>query len=325
MPEIRIGVSPVPPHRRRYFETFSFGEIAQTWADPVRPSRLRSLRRTAGPEFEFVFAAWRWLTLDPLDTRGPTPLGLPRRELGLLQPTDANRTLWGLVAQQQRALGAHGVLLKTPSSFGPSQHNRAQMVRFLDEIVRAGGASAPKVIWEPRGIWEYDDALEFAQSCGVLLATDPFADAAFPDPLPADAYYMLTGPQGQARFRDDDLHRLVEFCDEHDGTVTLAVHGADRERIAQRILRLLQTDTGLDDGDERAVDDEPTAVAPGDDEAVWAELDDDSAWDETGVELDDPLGDGDDDFDDEDDEDEDDDEDGGDDREGGAGEPRRRR
>ena len=306
MPEIRIGCSPVPPHRRSYFDRFSFGEVSQTWMDPIRPQRLRAMRKIMKPEFELVVTAWRWLTQDPLDAKGPAPLGLKVANTGMLQDTDENRRLWELVAQQLRASRAHGVLLKTPNTFGPSSGNRKALTHFVKEVIRPGDL---QVIWEPRGIWDYEDALEQAQESGVLLATDPFTDAAFPEQLAQQAYYVLTGPHGQARFREDDLLKLIDFVDEHDDAVTLVVRGDDRERLASRILRLLETDTGLGDEAE-TLDDEAAAVpvASTDDEAIWDELDDDSAWDNVPVEEgddDDAIFDSDE--DDEDDEEEDDD------------------
>lgn len=282
MPEIRIGCSPVPPHRRSYFDRFSFGEISQTWMDPVRPQRLRAMRKLMKPDFELVVTAWRWLTQDPLDERGAAPLGLNKAHTGMLQVTDENRKIWGLAAQQLRASRAHSVLLKTPNTFGPSKTNRTALTQFVKEIIQPGDL---QVIWEPRGIWDYEDALEQAQESGVLLASDPFTDGAFPEQLANKAYYVLTGPHGQARFREDDLLRLIDFVDEHDEAVTLVVRGDDRERVASRILRLLETDTGLGE-EEVTLDDEAAAVpmASVDDDSVWDELDDDSAWDKVPVE-----------------------------------------
>jgi hypothetical protein len=261
MPEIRIGCSPVPPHRRSYFDRFSFGEISQTWMDPVRPQRLRSMRKLMKPDFELVVTAWRWLTQDPLDERGAAPLGLNKAHTGMLQVTDENRQIWALVAQQLRASRAHSVLLKTPNTFGPSKTNRTALTQFVKEIIQPGDL---QVIWEPRGIWDYEDALEQAQESGVLLASDPFTDGTF---------------------REDDLLRLIDFVDEHDEAVTLVVRGDDRERVASRILRLLETDTGLGE-EEVTLDDEAAAVpmASVDDDSVWDELDDDSAWDNVPVE-----------------------------------------
>ena len=226
MPEIRIGCSPVPPHRRSYFDRFSFGEISQTWMDPVRPQRLRSMRKLMKPDFELVVTAWRWLTQDPLDERGAAPLGLNKAHTGMLQVTDENRQIWALVAQQLRASRAHSVLLKTPNTFGPSKTNRTALTQFVKEIIQPGDL---QVIWEPRGIWDYEDALEQAQESGVLLASDPFTDGAFPEQLADKAYYVLTGPHGQARFREDDLLRLIDFVDEHDEAVTLVVRGEGGE------------------------------------------------------------------------------------------------
>jgi uncharacterized protein YecE (DUF72 family) len=214
------------------------------------------MRKLMKPDFELVVTAWRWLTQDPLDERGAAPLGLNKAHTGMLQVTDENRQIWALVAQQLRASRAHSVLLKTPNTFGPSKTNRTALTQFVKEIIQPGDL---QVIWEPRGIWDYEDALEQAQESGVLLASDPFTDGTFPEQLADKAYYVLTGPHGQARFREDDLLRLIDFVDEHDEAVTLVVRGDDRERVASRILRLLETDTGLGE-EEVTLDDEAAAV-----------------------------------------------------------------
>ena len=237
MPQIITGCGPIPTSRKQYFETFGALELSESWHEPLGTRALRQWREQAGPEFVFVLHAWRWLTLDPLDERTAPPNDLARDQVGLLQPSDANRGLWAEVDRQARDIGAQFVLLRTPPTFSPSDHNRANLRRFLEEIV---GDDVPyQIAWEPRGLWEPEDALDVAEEHGLVLARDPWADFEMPEPLGGDVIYTLTAPRGRRTFDNDDYEELLDFVDEHDDEdtrVVLLFRGPERERNAQRLL-----------------------------------------------------------------------------------------
>ena len=230
--QVRFGCGPFPPSRKRYFRDFSFVEMSDMWFEPVKPQNLEALASEAPKGFEFVVAAWRWLVQDPLDMRKGHPVAGDPNDFGFLQPTDVNRQLWTQVDEMAVALGAFGVLFKTPASFSPSTKNRKAMAAFVKDVV---GDTTRQLIWEPRGLWDFEDASEHAAEIGMVLGHDPFIEARLPDPPDGPAYYVLTGPHGRARFDDDDRADFCEYLLEHEHDVTVVFRGEEREANARKM------------------------------------------------------------------------------------------
>jgi len=83
------------------------------------------------------------------------------------------------------ALQARCVLIRTPADVTPSTLWRDRMSKLLDRLPR----DATRVVWEPRGVWEIDDAALAAKKWDIVLAVDPSRD-----PVPA-------GPVAYGRLR----------------------------------------------------------------------------------------------------------------------------
>jgi uncharacterized protein YecE (DUF72 family) len=73
-------------------------------------------------------------------------------------------------------LQARTILIPTPMEVTPSKVWRDRMERLLDRLPR----DATQVAWDPRGVWEIEDAAVAARKWGIVLVVD-----ATRDPIPA--------------------------------------------------------------------------------------------------------------------------------------------
>jgi uncharacterized protein YecE (DUF72 family) len=74
------------------------------------------------------------------------------------------------------ALQARCLLVRTPQDVTPGQVWRDRMAKLLDRLPR----DATNIVWEPRGVWEVEDAAVAAKKWGIVLSID-----ASRDPVPA--------------------------------------------------------------------------------------------------------------------------------------------
>lgn len=232
--------------------------------EPVRLNTLQTWRGSAPEDFTYVPTAWQWLTVDWLDVKGPIPNEFPRKEIGLLQDTPANAYFWDETAAQATAVGAKYLLLKTPTTFSPAaQHVDALRRLALEKAAPLG----IQLVWEPRGVWTQAEKQALADELGMLIATDPWGEDEFPPPPAGTAYYVLTGPRNRRDFSREDFVDLLEWLATHgDQDVYLAVRGADRERNARALMKVIEeewteiqsfvAEGGLADGDDTDDDDD---------------------------------------------------------------------
>ena len=193
-----------------YAKKFDLREVVV--GDPGSPSlaTLRRWRRSVPPSFEFcVVAGGHLARVKP----GP----------------ELERDLDAAVAAID-ALHARCFLLPTPSDVTPSMLARERIGKVLGRLPR----DATRVVWEPRGLWEVDDAAAAAHRWGVVLAVD-----AARDPVPAGpvAYVRLRALGETRGFGASALERvLLSVGARRDVYVVLETHAAVRE---SRTLRQL--------------------------------------------------------------------------------------
>ena len=101
------------------------------------------------------------------------------------------------------ALQARCMLIVTPTDVTPAPIWRDRLAKVASRIMR----DATYVAWEPRGLWEVDDALRLAQQLGVLLVVDPLRDPVPPGPV----FYGRLRALGETRsFGMAALERVVD-------------------------------------------------------------------------------------------------------------------
>jgi uncharacterized protein YecE (DUF72 family) len=101
------------------------------------------------------------------------------------------------------ALQARCLLIRTPADVTPSTVWRDRMSKLLDRLPR----DATRVVWEPRGVWEIDDAAVAAKRWDIVLAVDPSRD-----PVPAGpvAYGRLRALGETRSYGASALERVVQ-------------------------------------------------------------------------------------------------------------------
>jgi uncharacterized protein YecE (DUF72 family) len=171
---------------------------------------LRRWRKQVPPHFEFVAIA------------GPA--------LSKLVAGDAYEAeLAGLVAAVE-ALQARSILIPTPMEVTPGKVWRDRMTKLLARLPR----DASQVAWEPRGVWEIEDAAVAAVKWGIVLVVDPTRD-----PVPAGSVVYARLPAiGETRsYGAAALERVIAAIgDRRDAYVVLETATALEECKRLRTL-----------------------------------------------------------------------------------------
>ena len=144
---------------------------------------MRKWRKSVPPHFDFSVVA------------GPS--------LARLKPCDALESDLAAALAAIDALQARCFLLPTPADVTPSALWRERMEKVLGRLPR----DATHIIWEPRGVWEVEDAAVAARKWGIILAVD-----AARDPVPGGTVaYVRLRAMGETRgFGTSALERVVD-------------------------------------------------------------------------------------------------------------------
>ena len=127
-------------------------------------STLRKWRKSVPPHFAFTVVAGANLSLVKAGA------GLEEDLTAALAAVDA--------------LEARCILLRTPADVTPSKLWRDRMATLLARFPR----DVTQVVWEPRGVWETEDAAVAAAGWGIVLSVDPSRE---PVPAGSIAYVRL--------------------------------------------------------------------------------------------------------------------------------------
>lgn len=177
-----IGAKELRGNIAAYAKRFDLLEVR---ADSSRPTEalLRKWRKQVPPHFEFCVVA------------GPHLAAL--KESPQLD-AELEMTLKTIAALQARCL-----LLPTPVEVTPSALSRQRMAKLLERLPR----DATHVVWEPRGVWETEDAAVAAKKWGIVLAVDASRDPVPPGPV---AYTRLRALGETRSFGPAALERIVD-------------------------------------------------------------------------------------------------------------------
>jgi hypothetical protein len=235
MPRIFIAVGPLPPRFEPYLAKAGAVELLDAGRNPIRRKVLRRLRTLAAPGFQFSLSAPDALMGDPLDMEAPLPEGMFRRDAGFFRDTETNRFIFREFVKEIEALKADFVHFRTPSAFGPSETNRAALTRFATEWLK----DVPtQPVWEPRGLWQLDEARELVEPLGWIVSVDPFGDFEFPMPSAVGPTYMvLHAPRGRRMFSVEDFEEVADYVRAHEHDIFVTFRGPERHRNATAFAR----------------------------------------------------------------------------------------
>ncbi|HQY61796.1 MAG: DUF72 domain-containing protein [Myxococcales bacterium] len=164
-----IGAKELRGELSAYAKRFDMLEVrppsaAQPKVGPTLTT-LRKWRKAAPPHFEFVVVL------------GPA--------VGRLKASPELESELETALAAATALQSRCILLATPAEVTPTALSRDRIARLLERLPR----DVTQIAWEPRGVWETDDAAVWACKWGVALSVDPTRE-----PVPA-------GPVAYARLR----------------------------------------------------------------------------------------------------------------------------
>ena len=130
---------------------------------------------------------------------------------------------------------------------------------MIDRLPR----DASRIVWEPSGLWEIEDAAEQAKKWDIIVAVDPARDAMPPGPV---AYGRLRAAGGTRAFSTAALHKVADAIGvRRDAYVVFETPGALKEA---KILRALvrQAKAARRGGLGRLLRPKGTPLSVGDDE-----------------------------------------------------------
>jgi uncharacterized protein YecE (DUF72 family) len=211
-----IGAKDLRGDIAAYAKRFDLLEVHPAPADDgaLGPSlaTMRRWRKATPPHFEFTVVA------------GPS--------LSRLKPGAALDKEVAAALEAADALRARCLLLQTPPEVTPSSLWRERMVKVLGRLRR----EATTLVWEPRGLWETDDAARAAQKWGVVLALDASREPVPEGPI---AYVRLRMLGETRSFGPSTLERVVHAIgDRADAYVVLETPTALKE--CKRLRQLAQ-------------------------------------------------------------------------------------
>lgn len=147
--------------------------------------------------------------------------------------------------EAQRLLQARIILLHSPTELTPSDLNRERLGKVVERIHEGLGEAATmvRIAWEPRGVWEAEDAAKLAQKLGVDLAMDPLVDPREPFVHPALRYYRLSTVGGRTEFPPARLRFLAEViaAEQGEGERVVIFDTPHAPREAKRLRTLAES------------------------------------------------------------------------------------
>jgi uncharacterized protein YecE (DUF72 family) len=191
-------------------------------------SRFNLLEVRAGPGMPKPATLKRWVTEVP--SGFAFSLVLPESVCSLEQSSiDAAALSQALEAAD--ALAAAWLVVRTPPSARPSSRTR----RRLEELVAQLPRNGRRIAWEPRGLWEDDDAEQLAESLDVHLVRDVSRSEAPPSDV---VYARLRALGGGGRVSSGAIDSAIdELVDKRE--VFIVIEGASAVRAAKMLREAL--------------------------------------------------------------------------------------
>lgn len=221
---LHVGAKQLKGDIEAYAKRFDLLEVVVPEAADLRfaPSQatLRRWRKAVAPHFEFCVVA------------GPS--------VARLRPGDALEAELETTLAQLTTLEARVLLLRTPMDVTPGQVWRDRMQRMLDRLPR----DVLSVVWEPRGVWQEEEAALQARRWGVVLAVDPLREAVPDGPV---VYARLRELGASRSYGLSQLDRVARAIgnERRDAYVVIETAGALKEcKTLRKLVREVGTSRG---------------------------------------------------------------------------------
>jgi len=233
----------------RYAERFNLLELR---AEPGKLPRAARLRKWLAEVPEgFVFS-----------------VVLPQR-VGELGASPEAQALLAQALETAEVLRAGWIVVQTPASVTPTKRSRDRLAALVEQLPRGDR----RVAWEPRGVWQDEEAERVSRDLGVHLVRDVSRS---PAPVGDVVYSRMRGIGDASRVRVSAVERVAERlagCSES----YVVIEGEGAVRGAALLRQLAQelsedssesegfsTDTEDLDPDDELADDELAEDGDGD-------------------------------------------------------------
>ena len=219
---LHVGTTNLVGDIAAYAKRFDLLELSAERGKLPKSARLHELARGVPDGFEWS-------------------LVLPRAASALEPGPELEQEL-GFALDAARVLNARWLLLRTEPSVMPSARTRRRIGKVIELLPRA----ERRIAWEPRGLWEAEDAEAFARELDVTLVRDVAREEAPEGPT----LYTRLRALGKSGVSLDAIERVFEtLVDFEDSYVVIEGQGAAR---AAKTLRELMGEASA----EEAPDDE---------------------------------------------------------------------
>lgn len=207
--QLYIGLAPIRGRIERYAQRFNLAEIR-----PGRDGLPRSQR------------IGQWLASLP---EGLAFSVLFPNEVASLSTTpSADRELAGTL-EMAAALRARWLVLQTPPTVMPSTRSAGRLKDFFGKLDKTTAA----VAWDPRGVWQDDEAEKLAEEMGVYLVRDAARDT-LPDT--ETVYCRVRGLGEASRVRMAAIERVADELAEREEAFVV-FDAAENAASAAELLR----------------------------------------------------------------------------------------
>jgi uncharacterized protein YecE (DUF72 family) len=178
-----VGLAVLEGDLERYAEKFDLLELRPGDAAIPKPSTLRAWRRKVPPSFVFsvVFP----------------------KAVSELKPSPALDQALDQALVVAREVEARCMVIATPPSITPTALNKKRLTALVERIPH----DAVTLAWEPRGIWEMEDAVELAEKLDLVLVVDAARE---PAPKGAIAYFRLRGLGESSRLSPAIIDKVAD-------------------------------------------------------------------------------------------------------------------
>ena len=181
MTTVHVGLPSLRGDLARYAAQFGLLEVKPVDASLPRISKLRAWRREVPPSFVFSVV-------------------LPRVVSDLAVTKESTSAL-ETALETASALEARCLVLVTPASVTPTSQNKRRLASLIAQCPR----DVVTIAWEPRGVWENEEAAATARDIGAQLVVDVAREPAPRGPI---LYTRLRGIGEASRLGAGDIERV---------------------------------------------------------------------------------------------------------------------
>ena len=211
-----VGLPLLEGSLERYAEKYDLVELRPVDASLPKSATLRAWRRKVPPSFVFSVV-------------------FPRTVSELRPSPELDKALEHAL-DVAREVEARCLVLATPPSVTPTDLNRKRLKALVERIPH----DAVSLAWEPRGLWETEEALALAQDLDLVLVVDAAREAAPKGPI---AYFRLRGLGESTRLSPAAIDKVAgELLARREAYVV--IESASPASVAQALRKKVGRRTG---------------------------------------------------------------------------------